>query len=66
MANWILTQLGTVIPRRTIRQLTADELFDSNEVEAHKRALYTADITQNLGDSVKLPVGPLPEMVEPD
>ena len=66
MANWILTQLGTVIPRRTIRQLTADELFDSNEVEAHKRASYTADITQNLGDSVKLPVGPLPEMVEPD
>jgi hypothetical protein len=28
--------------------------------------LYTADITQNLGDSVKLPVGPLPEMVEHD
>ena len=28
--------------------------------------MYTADITQKLVDSVKLPVGPLPEMVEPD
>jgi len=46
--------------------LTANELSESNEVEAHKRALYTADITQRLGDSVNLPVGPLPEMVEPD
>ena len=56
-----------MIPRRSLRRLTADELSDSNEVEAHKRALYTADITHKLGeDSVKLPVGPLPEMVEPD
>jgi hypothetical protein len=66
MANWVLTQLGTVIPRRSLRRLTADELSDSNEVEAHKRSSYTADIAQRLGDSVKLPVGPLPEMVEPD
>jgi hypothetical protein len=66
MANWVLTQLGTVIPCQTIRRLTADELSDLNEVEAHKRDSYKADITQKLGDSVKLPVGPLPEMVEPD
>jgi hypothetical protein len=66
MANWVLTQLGTVIPRWSLRCLTANELSDSNKVEAHKRSLYTADITQKLGDSVKLPVGPLSEMVEPD
>jgi hypothetical protein len=66
MANWVLTQLGTVIPCRSLRRLTANELSDSNKEEAHKRSSYTADITQKLGDSVKLHVGPLPEMVEPD
>ncbi len=66
MANWVLTQLGTVISCCSLRQLTANVLFDSNEVEAHQRSLYTADITQRLGYSVKLPVGPLPEIAEPD
>jgi hypothetical protein len=66
MANWILTQKGTVIPRRSIRRLTADERSDSNEVEAQKRVSFNADITAKLGDSVKLPSNPLPDWVEPD
>jgi hypothetical protein len=61
-----LTQKGTVIPRRSIRRLTADERSDSNEVEAQKRASFTADITAKLGDSVKIPSTPLPDWVEPD
>ena len=61
MANWILTQKGTVIPRLSIRRLTADERSDSNEVEAQKRVSFNADITAKLGDSVKLPSNPLPD-----
>jgi hypothetical protein len=66
MANWILTQKGTVIPRRSIRRLTANERSDSNEVEAAKRVSFNADITAKLGDSVKLPSTPLPDWVEPE
>ena len=66
MANWILTQKGTVIPRRSLRRLTADEKSESNEVEGLKRASFTADITAKLGDSVKLPPTPLPDWTEPD
>jgi hypothetical protein len=66
MANWILTQKGTVIPRRSLRRLTADEKSDSNKVEGLKRASFTADITAKLGDSVKLPPTPLPAWTEPD
>jgi hypothetical protein len=66
MANWILTQNGTVIPRWSIRCLKVDERSDSNEVKALKRASFTAEITSKLGDSVRLPSTPLPEMVEPD
>jgi hypothetical protein len=46
MANWILTQKGTVVPRRTICRLTADERSESNEIEAAKQALFDADITR--------------------
>ena len=65
MANWVLTQNGKVIPRRTIRRLTESERSESNEVEAAKRASYNADITAKLGDSVKLPSTPLPEWEKP-
>ena len=37
-----------------------------NEVEAAKRAAFNADITSKLGDSIKIPTTPLPEMDEPD
>ena len=66
MANWILTRQGTVVPRRTIRRLTADERSESNEVEAAKRAAFTENITRKLGDSVMLPSTPLPTIEEPD
>ena len=66
MANWILTQNGQVIPRRSIRRLTKNEISESNEVEAAKRASFTADITSKLGDSVKLPSKPLPLQEDPD
>lgn len=61
MANWVLTQSGVVIPRRTIRRLSKDESSESNEVEAAKRRSYDSDILRKLGDSVKLPGTPLPE-----
>ena len=66
MANWILTQRGTLIPRRSIRHLTADERSDLNEVEAAKRVSFNADITAKLGDSVKIPSTSLPDWVEPE
>jgi hypothetical protein len=66
MANWVLTQKGTVIPRQSLRRLKADEIYVLNKVDTHKRALFTADITKKLGDSVKLPTTLLPEMVKPD
>ena len=66
MANWVLTQTGQVIPCRIILQLKKDESNASNEVEAAKRAAYTAEITLQLGDSVNLPSTPLPHQIRPD
>ena len=66
MANWILTQKGTVIPRRSIRRLTANESSDSNEAEAQKQVSFNADITAKLGDSVQHSSTPLPDWVEPE
>jgi hypothetical protein len=66
MANWVLAQEGQVIPRCTICRLKKDECSASNEVEAAKRAAYTAEITLRLGDSVNLHATPLPHQNEPD
>jgi hypothetical protein len=66
MANWILTQKGTVIPRRSIRRLTLDEYSVSNEVELAKRTVYNADVRSKLGDSIKLPSKRLPKFVQQD
>ena len=66
MANWILTQKGTVVPRRSIRQLTLDEYSVSNEVELAKRTVYNADVRSKLGDSIKLPSKRLPKFVQQD
>ena len=63
MANWILTQKGTVIPRRSIHWLTLDEYSVSNEVEMAKRTVFNANISSKLGDSIKLPSKALPEFV---
>ena len=64
MANWILTQKGTVIPRRLICRLTLDEYSVLNEVEMAKRTVFNLDTTSKLGDSIKLPSLDLPEFVE--
>ena len=66
MANWVLTQKGTVIPCQSICRLTADKCSDSNEIEAGKRASFTTAITAKLGDSVTLPSTPLPTWEEPE
>jgi hypothetical protein len=66
MANWILTQKSTVIPRRSIRRLTLDEYSVSNEVELAKRTAFNADVRKKLGDSIKLPSKKLPKFVQQD
>ena len=66
MANWVLIYDSEVIPYRSIRRLKRDESSASNEVEAAKRAAYTENITRKLGDSVMLPMTPLPIQPEPD
>ena len=55
MAQWILKANGKVVPLRTCRHLTPAELAPSNETEVRKRAEFDAHITQELGDSFKLP-----------
>ena len=55
MAQWILKPNGQVVPRRSLRHLTAAELAPSNEIEARKRAQFDSCITQTLGDSFTLP-----------
>ena len=66
MANWILTQKGTVIPHHSICRLTLDEYSESNVVEMAKRTVFNLDISSKLGDSIKLPSMALPEFVDQD
>ena len=60
MAQWILKENGKVVPWRTLRRLTSDELAPSNEVEIDKRSNFTSLIRANLGDSISLPQAPPP------
>ena len=53
MAQNVLTHNGTVVPRRTLRRLTAAEL--SNPVEIKKRNDFDSQIKSLLGDSLTLP-----------
>ena len=56
MAQWILRESGKVVPRRTLRRLTPDQLSPSNEVESEKRSQFNVAIRSVLGDSsVKIP-----------
>ena len=66
MANWILTQKGTVIPRRSNCGLTKDEYSELNEFDLTKRYVFNSDINTKLGGSIKLPLMALPEFVEKD
>ena len=59
MAQWILKGNGKVVPRRTCRHLTPSELAPSNETERRKRSEFDASITQQHGDSFKLPPVPV-------
>ena len=59
MAQAVLTSKGTVIPRRTLRKLTATEVH--SEVEKRKRSIFDGIIKSKLGSSVTFPSNPLPK-----
>ena len=40
MAQWVLTQAGQVVARRTLRRLTPHELSVTNETERAKRQAF--------------------------
>ncbi len=61
MAQWILKENGKVVPCQSLHHLTKAESAPSNEVEVAKRATYNASITKILGNSVSIPIGPLPD-----
>ena len=63
MANWILTQKGTVIPQRLICRLTLDEYSESNEVKWLRGLCLIWILLQS---SIKLPLSALSEFVEQD
>ena len=53
MAQNILNHYGKVVPRRTIRRLTIDEVHNSTEM--NKRNAFDTRIKAILGDSITLP-----------
>ena len=52
MAQWVLKINGKIVPRRTCRPLTQQEL--DSPVEAQKRATFDASIKKILGDSMTI------------
>ena len=52
MAQWVLQRNGEIVPRRTLRRLTAHELSLANETEARKRAAFDDAIRARWGDSL--------------
>ena len=55
MAQWILQQNGKVVPRRTLRRLSREELNPNNMVELAKRQAFDSEIKRHLGDSLAVP-----------
>ena len=55
MTQWCLNSNGKVVPRRTFKRLTDDQLAPSNAVEIEKRADSDNNISRKLGDSFSLP-----------
>ena len=51
MTQWCLKSNGQVVPRRTVKRLTAEQLAPSNAIEIAKRAAFDADVKRRLGDS---------------
>ncbi len=58
MSQNILTSKGTIVPRRTLRPLSDDEV--NSEPERRKRLTFDNAITSKLGDSLTKPQQPLP------
>ena len=54
MCQWVLQQNGQIVPRRTLRRLTADEASPLNTVEVQKRSQFDSAIREKLGDSMGL------------
>ena len=46
---------GKVVPRRTVKRLTAEQLAPYNAVEITQRSAFDANISRKLGDSFTLP-----------
>ena len=55
MFRAILKQNGTIVPLRSIRDLTPEELAITNETEARKRLEFDAALRINISDSFSLP-----------
>ena len=53
MTQWILKQNGQIVPRRTMRRLTAEEMTRDSEVL--KRKNFNEAIKLKFGDSFSLP-----------
>ena len=56
MTRWVLKKNGQVVPCCMLQNLTVKQLVPSNEVEQQKRAVFDADISWILGDSLSLAV----------
>jgi hypothetical protein len=55
MTFWVLKGNGQIVPRRSLRRLTAGEASSTNETEARKRDAFDTSIRQVWGDSFTLP-----------
>ncbi len=64
MAQWVLKDNGTVVPRRTLCRLSPAELSLSNETEAEKGIQFTTSIRGILGDLISLPAAPPPNPMD--
>lgn len=62
MAQFVLLQNGTVVPRRTLRPLTDSELHSDTEKDKRKR--FDDAIVKLFGDSLSWPPQPLPSESE--
>ena len=55
ITQWCLNSNGKVVPRRTVKSLTAKQLSPSNAVEITKRTDFDKNISRKLGDLFSLP-----------
>ena len=55
MTQWCLKSNGKVVPRRTVKRLTSEQLAPSNAVEIAKRIDFDKNSSRKLGDSFSLP-----------